>query len=258
MSEPSVFVSHGSPMVGIETGPYQDALTTFGAKHHPAAVIAVSAHWASGNVVRIASGAHPALIYDFGGFPQALFDLRYDAPGSPELAARIAETLGGGGQPAQLDPARGWDHGVWIPLRLMYAAASVPVVEVSIPLTLSPAQLYHIGELLRPFRKEGVMVLGSGGVVHNLSLVDFANRDRAPDRWAMEFDNWLKDKLSAWDLDALFDYARLAPHASRAVPTPEHFVPVFVTIGAAAKNSVVYHFHESFQHGNISMRGFIS
>ena len=147
---PVVFVSHGSPMVAIETGPYQEALERFGREHRPGAMVVISAHWESGDTVRIASAAKHRLVYDFGGFPRELYELTYPAAGDPGLARRIDGMLRDADVPSALDAARGLDHGVWVPLRLMYPKADVPVVELSIPTTRSPAELLRIGELLSP------------------------------------------------------------------------------------------------------------
>jgi 4,5-DOPA dioxygenase extradiol len=147
---PVAFVSHGSPLVAIETGRYQEALERFGREHRPRAVVVISAHWDSGDTVRITSAAKHHLIYDFGGFPGELYELTYGAAGDPKLAQRIAGVLQDASVPSALDPARGLDHGVWVPLRLIYPSAAVPVVELSIPGTRSPAELFRIGELPSP------------------------------------------------------------------------------------------------------------
>ncbi len=252
-TQPAVFISHGSPMVAIETGPYQDALAAFGATQKPTAIVVVSAHWESGSSISITSAERHSLIYDFGGFPRALYNLKYDAPGDPQLAKRISNLL----SPRQvtLDASRGLDHGAWVPLRLMFPAADVPVVELSIPADLPPQDLFAIGSALAPLRGEGILVMGSGGIVHNLRLVDFQNKFREPEEWAKQFDDWFARAVKARDYHRLFDYED-AQFAKAAIPTPEHFVPVFVVLGAAQNAKSHATIYEGFEHGTISMRSF--
>jgi 4,5-DOPA dioxygenase extradiol len=253
---PAVFISHGSPMVAIEQGPYQQALAGFGEMVRPKAILVISAHWSGRDTVHISAAPEHSLIYDFGGFPPALYQLTYKAKGLPELGSRVAEMLSGSGFHTQLDPSRGLDHGVWVPLRLMYPKADIPVVEISLPLTMSPEKLYELGKALAPLRDDGVMILGSGGIVHNLRLFNPAERDGAPDAWAQEFDQWFRNVLEAHETSTLFNYQTKAPHAALAVPTPEHFVPVFVVLGAGAATGNIDHVFEGIQYGNMSMRCF--
>jgi 4,5-DOPA dioxygenase extradiol len=252
---PAVFVSHGSPMVAIETGPYQDALRRFGREHRPAAIVVFSAHWDTGVEIRIGCAARHRLIYDFGGFPRPMYELAYAAPGDPALAGRIGAILRDAGFAPSPDETRGLDHGVWIPLRLMYPEADTPVVEVSLPAGMEPEALYRIGSALAPLRREGILILGSGGIVHNLALLDWRRRDRPAKPWAASFDAWFRTRLEAGAMDQLFRYAD-APHAALAVPTNEHFVPVFAALGAAQDGFRVEPIFEGFQYGTLSMRSF--
>jgi 4,5-DOPA dioxygenase extradiol len=160
--------------------------------------------------------------------------LSYNAPGSPELASRVADLMSAGGFSSAATRDRGLDHGTWIPLRLMYSEANIPVVALSVPLRLSPEELYRLGQTLRSLRREGILVLGSGGVVHNLRLVHFDNIYIPVDNWAAEFDAWFADAVERMKLKELFDFRETAPHAQLAVPTFEHFAPVFAVLGAAA------------------------
>ena len=253
--QPAIFISHGSPMVAIERGPYQDALATFGASVKPSAIVVISAHWDTHGTVRITSTDKHSAIYDFGGFPAALYALKYDAPGAPELAIRIAKLLAAKSISAVLDGSRGLDHGAWVPLHLMFPKADVPVVEISIPTSYAPEKLFEIGQMLAPFRAEGVLLMGSGGIVHNLRTVDFANHDGAAEKWAEEFDQWFSAALERKDYATLFAYES-APHAAAAVPTPEHFVPVFVAMGAGEGAETLTTLYEGFEYGTISMRSF--
>jgi 4,5-DOPA dioxygenase extradiol len=253
---PAVFVSHGSPMVALQRGPYQDALAKFSRKTKPSAIIAISAHWASGTTINITGSERHSTIHDFGGFPAALYELTYDAPGSPALANRIARLLQAGGWETDITSDRGLDHGVWIPLRLMYPAGDIPVIGLSVPLQLPPRELFKIGEALAPLRREGILILGSGGIVHNLRLINFADPQAAVDEWAAEFDAWFRNAVVNHDIEALFDFSDKAPHAHLAVPTYEHFAPAFVTLGAGSDCKEVSTIYEGFDHGNISMRSF--
>jgi len=253
--QPSVFVSHGSPMTALETGPYALALAEFGKSVAPASILVVSAHWQEPGI-RIASGARPHLIYDFGGFPRELYELKYPAPGSPELAAEAAKALRAAGLEATLDERRGWDHGLWVPLRLMFPEARLPVLQISLPMQWSPEELYRVGQAIGGFRNKGVMVLGSGGIVHNLRLLNWASKDAPAEGWAQEFQDWVLGAIERHDLASLFQYETLAPHAARAVPTPEHFAPLFPVLGAAGDYRNVVPIFAGMEYGNMSMNSF--
>jgi 4,5-DOPA dioxygenase extradiol len=253
-AQPAVFISHGSPMVAIETGAYQQALKTFGDKFAPTSILVVSAHWDSGRTVSITDCDRNTLIYDFGGFPRELYELKYDAPGSKSLAREVASLLNSQFQ-IELDSSRGLDHGAWIPLRLMFPKADIPVVELSIPTSLSPQELFELGRQLAPLRERGTLILGSGGIVHNLRTVDFHAQHGSPEAWAEKFDRWFADTLEARDFQQLFNYES-APNSKLAVPTPEHFVPVFVVMGAAENSKALETIFEGFEYRTISMRCF--
>ena len=252
---PAVFVSHGSPMVAIQSGPYQDALAEFGRATKPKAIVAISAHWGSGDTIGITASGRHSTIHDFGGFSPELYTLTYDAPGSPEMAENIAQLLQNAGCKTGTSNDRGLDHGVWIPLRLIYPQADIPVVALSIPLQSSPQELYRLGEALAPLRRDGVLILGSGGIVHNLRLVNFADQHAPVEKWAEEFDTWFRVAVEHHNLTALFDFANTGPHARLAVPTYEHFAPVFPVLGAGGTGSAST-IYAGFEHGNISMRSF--
>jgi 4,5-DOPA dioxygenase extradiol len=222
---------------------------------HPDAIVVISAHWQAQGI-QIASAARPELIYDFGGFPRELYELKYEAPGSPKLAAEIATEFQLAGFEVGLDDRRGWDHGVWVPLRLMFPEARIPVVEISLPTEWSPQELYRVGDALAMVRKKNVLVIGSGGIVHNLRMLNWAQKDASPDPWALEFEAWVRGAIQKRDLDALFAYQKSAPQVKLAVPTPEHFVPLFPVLGSAGNYSRVLPIFEGMEHGNISMYTF--
>lgn len=250
---PVAFISHGSPMVALEGGSFAQALEKFGESYAPQAILVMSAHWEHSHGVQITAGDRPKLLYDFGGFPPALYDLTYDAEGSPTLAEEVQGALNEIGVGATLDRERGWDHGVWIPVRLMYARALAPVVQVSLPLRSSPEQLFRMGEVLARFRRKATLILGSGGIVHNLHRMRPDQRDSPPHSWAEEFQKWVREAVERKDYTTLFSFRRLAPHAKLAVPTLEHFAPLFLILGAAHPYSRVAPIFEGFQYASISM-----
>lgn len=253
--QPAVFVSHGSPMTAIEKGPYPQALAAFGQSVRPRAIIVISAHWQDQGL-KIGAAAQPEMIYDFGGFPRELYEIQYPAPGSPELAVEASAELGRAGFDVTLEKTRGLDHGAWVPLRLMFPEARIPVVPISLPLEASPQEMFRIGASLSGFRKKGVLIMGSGGIVHNLRLMHWAEKVAPVDTWAQEFQNWVRDAVQRRDLASLFDYEKLAPHVSQAVPTDEHFLPLFPVLGAAAQYTQAVSIFEGVEYGNMSMYSF--
>jgi 4,5-DOPA dioxygenase extradiol len=257
--QPVVFVSHGAPTAALDTGPYSDALRRFGAglagEARPAAVAVVSAHWQVRGPVGVTSAPRPETIHDFFGFPEPLYRLRYDAPGDPRLATRIAARLSGAGVPAVVSPTRGLDHGAWVPLRLALPEASIPVVQVALP-ALPAEALLGFGEALRPLRDEGVLLVASGGLVHNLGDLDLARPDAPAAAWAVDFDRWAWDRAALQEREALARWRRLAPGPDRAHPTSEHFDPLLVALGAAWPDERPETIFEGFAHATLSLRTF--
>jgi 4,5-DOPA dioxygenase extradiol len=252
---PAVFISHGSPMAALEAGEYAQSLRRFGSSVNPKAILVVSAHWETPDV-RITAAENPQLVYDFGGFPRELYEMKYDAPGSPELARRVRDLLANEGVDVKLDASRGWDHGVWIPMRLTFPDARISVVALSLPI-MEPAKLFAIGRALRSLRDEGVLIVGSGGIVHNLRLFNpRVGKDAAPESWAIDFTNWVMEGIEQHHIDELFAYEAKAPHAQRAVPTPEHFTPLFVVLGAAGDYDSVDPIFYGFDYGHMAMHSF--
>jgi 4,5-DOPA dioxygenase extradiol len=183
------------------------------------------------------SGAEkPETIHDFGGFPDELYRMRYRAQGAPGVAKRVRELLGDAGLACNISPKRGLDHGAWVPLKLIYPEADVPVAQLSIQPSLGLEHHFQVGRALAPLRREGVLILATGSATHNLSRI---GRGEVPPVWAREFDEWLFRKISEGALDELLNYRRLAPHASVAHPTEEHLVPLFVAMGAGSLKSEV-------------------
>ncbi len=254
---PVAFLSHGSPMLAISDDPVVEAWSRTGKTlPRPRAIVVISAHWEESVPVRVTAMERPGLVYDFGGFPDALSRVAYPCPGDPALADRITERLCAAGIPAIPEPERGLDHGVWVPLVRAYPAADIPVVSVSLPEPRSPDDLFALGRALSFLRDEKVLILGSGGVVHNLSLTRRAGPGDVDD-WARAFDDWVRDRLAARDDAGLLDYAARAPHADLAVPTTEHFDPLLAVLGAARPEDRVADVTGGFRGGNLSMRGFL-
>jgi 4,5-DOPA dioxygenase extradiol len=249
---PSLFISHGAPSIALEHDDFTRAASAFGDSLRGARAIAVvSAHWQARSV-RVNAVAHPETIYDFGGFSEELYKIRYEAPGDPGLASEISALLGD----ATLEKTRGWDHGLWVPFRILLPDAKVPIVEIAQPYPTTPAELLRIGQALAPLRDRGIVIAGSGGIVHNLRAIHLADKNAPVDDWAREFDDWFAMHLAARDFDTLTRYRDLAPHAALAVPTPEHFEPVFVALGASRATDSLTTIYEGFHYGNLSMRTF--
>ena len=252
MSMPTVFVSHGSPMLYLEKElPARAFLAGLGkAVPRPKAIVAVSAHW---NTERpaVSVSARPETIHDFYGFPDALFKLHYDAPGAPELARRVAEMTGA--VPAEY----GLDHGAWVPALLAWPEADIPIFQLSVQPYMSPAHHLDIGRKLGALREEGVLVMGSGSATHNLRCLVRGQHDAPPEPWAKAFDDWLADTVEKGDAAALADYRSVAPHARDAHPTDEHFLPLHVAFGAAGEGARGKALHRSFTSGNLSMASYV-
>ncbi|AJO79850.1 MULTISPECIES: DODA-type extradiol aromatic ring-opening family dioxygenase [Pseudomonas] len=247
---PSLFISHGSPMLALEPGASGPALARLAAElPRPKAIVVVSAHWESQDL-RVGSNPHPETWHDFGGFPAALFAVQYPAPGQPELAAQVAQLLRADGLPAQLDDQRPFDHGVWVPLSLMYPQADIPVVQVSLPSRMGPALQTRVGHALSGLRQQGVLLIGSGSITHNLRELDWHAGPESVEPWAKAFRDWMIEKLAADDEPALHDYRRQAPHAVRSHPSDEHLLPLYFARGAGGDFSIA---HQGFTLGALGM-----
>lgn len=253
---PALFVSHGAPTAALERDAYTQALGAFGERvGHPAAVLVVSGHWESSGPLRLTATEAPRLIYDFGGFPEELYRLRYPCPGAPALAEQAVELLRGAGMAAELEPSRGLDHGVWVPLLHVFPDAQVPVVQLSLPRGAGARDVRRMGLALRPLRRQGVLLVGSGGLVHNLRRLDFAGAQAPVMPWARDFDTWMAEQLAARDVAALDAWER-APGAALAHPSPEHLLPLFFVLGAALPEDRITPVFEGIHYGSLSLRTF--
>jgi 4,5-DOPA dioxygenase extradiol len=255
MKFPAVFLSHGAPTVAVEQGPDTRAWAQLGKDlGRPEAILMVSAHWDT-SMPTVSSAKQPETIHDFNGFPRELYEQRYPAPGAPELAEKVAKRLGESGFPTAIDPNRGLDHGAWVPLKWMYPAADIPVTQLSVQSRRGPRHHYELGKALQPFRDDGVLVLASGGVVHNLRDLDWQAQGREPAAWARDFNDWIANRVDSGAVDELIGYRTLAPSAQRSHPTEDHFDPFFVALGAGGPNAE--RMDLGFDLGTLSMDGYV-
>jgi 4,5-DOPA dioxygenase extradiol len=252
---PAVFVSHGAPTLAIEQNDTVEFLKRLGGVlGRPESILCVSAHWNT-EAPAVSGTEWPETIHDFGGFSEELYRMRYPAPGAPRLAGRVQELLGEAGLACTVSPTRGLDHGAWVPLRLIYPGAEVPVTQLSVQPLLGGEHHYRMGRALAPLRQEGVLILATGSATHNLSRI---GRGEVPPAWALEFDEWLYRKISDGALEELLDYRKLAPHASVAHPTDEHLLPLFVAMGAGSKDFKARgrSLHRGWTWGSLSMAAY--
>lgn len=249
---PTLFLSHGSPRLALSAAPAADFLRALPGllPARPKAIVVASAHWETARP-RVSAMARNDTIHDFGGFGPLLHAMRYDAPGAPEIAARVAALLGAAGFPAELDDRRGLDHGAWVPLTLAWPEADVPVLQVSLQTWLGPRHHLAIGEALAPLRAEGVLVIGSGSWTHDLSSIRGQAEEAAEPAWVQDFADWVDAALVEGRADDLLAYRRLAPHGTRNHPSEEHFLPLFVAMGAGG--GVPRRLHRSTTYGILRM-----
>lgn len=255
---PSLFVSHGSPMTAIQPSAARDFFLSFAQElPRPKAILIATAHFESAAPL-LSTDEKPAMIYDFGGFPQPLFEIVYPAPGSPAVAERAAEALHAAGHDAYGVSDRGFDHGTWVPLSLMYPDADIPVVQISVQPELGAAHHMEIGRALAPLRNEGVLVIGSGSLTHNLYELSRSGRQfDAPVRdWVVEFTDWIAQTLEAGSAEDIAHYRQRAPFARENHPTDEHFLPLPFAMGAGggAKGQRV---HASYEYGLLAMDAYL-
>jgi 4,5-DOPA dioxygenase extradiol len=254
MKHPLVFIGHGSPMNAIETNPFTASLSALGQKlPKPRAILCISAHWMTEGSW-ITHMANPKTIHDFYGFPEELFRIQYPAPGSPEIADQICEAV--------LDPQIhkdderwGLDHGTWSVLRHMYPEAKIPVLQLSLYMHQPPEYHFQLGRALRALRSEGILILGSGNVVHNLRLINW-DPNAQPYDWAIEFDRWVKERLSNRNFESLVSEYQQQNAGLKSVPTPDHYYPMLYVLGAADDDDTLQFSYEGMQNASISMRSF--
>jgi len=249
---PVVFVGHGNPMNAIEANDFHASWRQLGRSlPQPKAVLCISAHWETDGV-SVTAGARPETIHDFHGFPRQLFEVQYPAPGKPGLARRTAALLTD--TDVRLDDERGLDHGAWSVLAPMYPKADVPVVQLSLDSRQSPEFHYRLGKGLAPLREEGILILASGNIVHNLRLLNY--RDPTPPAWAMEADREIRARIDAGDHSALIDYESLGEAVRQGIPTNEHFLPLLYALALRQGHDALDYFNTTVW-GSISMTSFV-
>lgn len=255
---PALFVSHGAPLFAVDAGETGPALTRWGQAlrtQFPGlrGVVIMSPHWMARGV-RVMAGEQPATWHDFGGFPAELYQLQYPAPGAPVLAQEVLSLLQAAGVPAQADAQRPFDHGAWVPLMHLFPQADVPVVQVALPVGAGPAEVYALGTALRSLRSQGVLVIGSGSMTHNLA--EFFGGEREPAPYVVEFSRWIEAALQRRDVPSLLAYREQAPHAERAHPTDDHFLPLFFALGAAGDDLSAQYISREVMYSMLAMDAF--
>ncbi|HWA75746.1 MAG TPA: class III extradiol ring-cleavage dioxygenase [Polyangiaceae bacterium] len=246
---PVVFLAHGSPLLLDDRGWVSELAAWGKALPRPRAVLMLSAHWVDAPITLGATRTVP-LVYDFYGFPERYYQMQYAAPGAPELATRLRGLLA---NETVRDSQRGLDHGAYVPLASLYPNADVPVLQASLP-SLDPGRLFALGKALSPLRDEGVLIIGSGFLTHNLRAADLRGGSPPP-AWALEFDAWAADALARNDVDALLDFQKRAPAVDLALPTHEHYVPVLAALGAASSSQTLPKFPiQGFTYGSMTRR----
>src|SRR5664279_5611170 len=224
---PSLFLSHGAPTLPLTDTPARAFLSQLGKTlARPKAILVISAHWETA-LPTVSAVDRNDTIHDFGGFPRALYDLRYPAPGSPSVAARVSNLLRASGLECEIDRSRGLDHGAWVPLLLMYPQADIPVLQLSVQPHLGPEHHLHMGRALASLRDEGVLIIGSGSFTHDLSEFRGHNPNDLAPNWVNSFADWFDAAMAKGQIDVVIDYRRRAPFATKNHPTEEHLLPLY-------------------------------
>ena len=252
---PVFFISHGAPTFALEPGKLGPQLQALGAQLEGiSAVLVVSPHWQTRGVA-VSGTAAPETVYDFGGFPSALYDLQYPAAGAPQIAGQVAQLLTEAGYATAIDNFRGLDHGAWVPLFHLLPKAQIPVFQVSMPYDLNTEQAVRLGRTLAPLRAQGVLIVASGSMTHNLG--EFRRVVAAGDHYVKVFSNWVKAAVLAHAVQPVIRYRSEAPHAERAHPTEDHFLPLLVALGAQREGDTVHLIDGGIEHGMLSMDSFV-
>lgn len=257
MPLPTLFVAHGAPTFALRPGAAGDALVTLVQQlERPKAIIVVSPHWETREPT-VGSAANLETIYDFSGFPDALYTLKYPAHSNAQLAQQVAQCLQDAGYPARVDTHRGLDHGAWVPLRMMYPAADIPVIPLSIKPYAGAAYHFALGQALAPLTEKGFLIIGTGSITHNLRdyMVCVHNNLPTPD-YVPRFANWIDDQLKTDNINGLIDYRKTAADAPQAHPTEDHFMPFFVALGASGANAKAERFYAGVDDLVIAMDGY--
>lgn len=251
---PALFISHGAPTFALEPGLLGPRLSSIGERlDNVKALLVVSPHWQTEHTA-IMTTPYPPTLHDYGGFPRELYRIEHPAIGHPSLASEIGQSLADTGRHIQLDHRRGLDHGAWVPLRYLDPKAQIPSFQVSLRSNLDAAGAVRLGKALAPWRRQGVAIIGSGSLTHN--LLEFRDGLTHEATYTAEFRDWVRDAVVRRDVDELIDYRRLAPHARRAHPTEEHFLPLLVALGASFDGESVHVIDAGTTYGVLSMESY--
>ena len=249
---PVVFAGHGSPMNAIEKNEFTEGWKKIADTiPRPKVILAISAHWTTKGT-KVSTVDHPETIHDFYGFPKELYDIQYSVKGSKEFALKTLELLDGAGA---ADKSWGLDHGTWSVLRIMYPEADIPVFQLSIDLQSSPQNIFSIGKKLKSLREEGVLIIGSGNIVHNLGIIDFSRNDGY--EWAQEFNEYINAHVERRDFGKILNYRELGGIARLSVPTTEHFYPLIYILGLTDKNDKLTIYNDAYVAGSLSMTSYV-
>lgn len=256
-SAPALFLSHGAPTAVLTKDGFSESLESFPLSFkRPNAIAVVSAHWLTRETIEISSSETNETIHDFGGFPRELYEMTYPAPGAPEIAGKMAEALNGAGLKTKLNPRRGLDHGAWIPLKIMYPNADVPVFQISLPYPSAAEPVYKMGKTLASFREQGVMLVGSGSMTHNLSTLKWGDENAKPERDAVDFDSDVMARVASGDIAWTEHYDKLLKNFHAMHPTDEHFLPIFFAMGCRRDGDELKNIYDGIHYGTMSLRCF--
>lgn len=259
---PSVFLSHGSPMTAIQPSAARDFMLALAADlPRPRAILVLTAHFET-DIPAFSTDPQPGMIYDFGGFPQPLYEIVWPAPGEPEVAIMAATLAQKAGFRCGIVKRRGFDHGTWVPLHLVYPDAEIPVVQMSVQPGQTAGHHIRLGQALSPLREEGVMIVGSGTVTHNLRALNLGGRifDAPVQDWVAAFTDWIAEKVTAGDAGAIAQCRETAPFAVENHPTDEHFLPLPFAMGAGTDNGTITpgrRIHHSYEYGTQAMDAYV-
>lgn len=255
INTPALFLAHGSPMNVIADNEITRAFQLLGKRlEKPKSILMISAHWET-NGTAISVKEHPETIYDFYGFPKELYQIKYPAPGAVEVAYQVQTIVKSG--PIFLDLEMGFDHGTWTVLKHVFPNADIPVTQLSLDVNKSLADHYHLAKEISILRQQGVMIIGSGNIVHNLRMANFGNPSAKPFQWAVDFDEFIKSAVSTFHHQALLDNQQYPEYTNMAVPTAEHFLPLLYILGTQQLSDRAVFFHNGFEHGSISQSSLI-
>jgi 4,5-DOPA dioxygenase extradiol len=250
---PVIFLSHGAPSLPLEAGETGATWRRLGEQlPKPSSILVISAHWET-LIPTVSRAVQPETIHDFSGFPEELYRLQYPAPGAPLMAESAAQLLRQAGIPVQLDDTHGLDHGAWIPLSIIFPQADIPVAQLSLQPEQTPAWHLALGRALRPLREQGVLIIGSGSITHNLRAVFKHPKGESAPVWVTDFCDWVAERISEGDVDALCAYRTLAPYAELNHPSDEHLMPLFVALGAASTVEDARHLNRVMTFGLLAM-----